>query len=262
MNPTHPDRRRPVCPSTRVDQRSAVLRIFPALLVACTLAVPTASAQESSLFAVDNIPPGPTTAIPSIIPGQRLPIGSQPSGLMGVSWTYQPAAPLRTFRIHDIVTIRVDEITRMMAEGESEKRRTTVFQAVLSDWIKLGRNGVVPDPQELGDPTVSSLSRDDARNEASIESRESLSFNIAAEVVDIRPNGNLLLEAKKTFRVNDNLWETSLSGTCRAQDIAPDNVVLSRDLLDIEINKQDRGSLRDGYSQGWFQRWFDRLKPF
>ncbi|MEM6978274.1 MAG: flagellar basal body L-ring protein FlgH [Planctomycetota bacterium] len=183
-------------------------------------------------------------------------------GLQGVSWTYQPAPPLRSFQVQDIITIRVDEVARMMAEGESEKRRLSLFQAVLTDWIRISQGQLKPDPQADGDPTVNAQSQANSRNEASIEAREMLTFNIAARVVDIRPNGNLVLEARKTYRINDNLWETSLSGICRAQDIAPDNVVLSRDLIDLEIRKQDRGQLRDGYNRGWFQRFFDRVKPF
>ncbi|MCM2370453.1 flagellar basal body L-ring protein FlgH [Aporhodopirellula aestuarii] len=183
-------------------------------------------------------------------------------GLRGVSWTYQQAPPLRQFHIQDIVTIRVDEITRMQAEGESEKRRTSVFSAVLSDWVKLTMRGFIPDPQDDGDPTVAANSKSNFTAEASVESRESLTFNVAARIVDIRPNGNLVLEARKKFRHNDNLWETSLSGICRAQDIGPDNVILSKDLIDLEIHKEDRGQLRDDYSRGWFQKAIDRIKPF
>ena len=183
-------------------------------------------------------------------------------GLSGVSWTYQPAPPLRQFNIQDIISIRVDEISRTMAEGNAEGRRNSIFSAVLSDWIQITRGGIIPDPQEEGDPTVATQSQSQFRAESSVEARESVSFNIAARIVDIRPNGNLVLEARKTYRHNDNLWETSLSGICRAQDIAADNVVLSRDLIDLEIHKEDRGYVRDGYQRGWFQRFFDRVKPF
>ncbi|MFG0289785.1 MAG: flagellar basal body L-ring protein FlgH, partial [Rhodopirellula sp. JB044] len=190
-------------------------------------------------------------------------VGYNPAvNLKGVSWTYQQAPPLRQFRIQDIVTIRVDEIARMQAEGEQEKRRNSIFSAVLSDWIKLTMSGLIPDPQEDGDPTVAASSQSNFRAEASIESRESLTFNIAARIVDIRPNGNLVLEARKTFRQNDNLWETSLSGICRVEDIGPDNVVLSKDLIDLEIMREGRGQLRDGYQRGWFQKAMDRIKPF
>lgn len=178
------------------------------------------------------------------------------------SWTYQPPPPMRVFRKNDLVTIRVDEITRVMAEGSSENRKRTLYEAILTDWIRLSGFKLRPDPQVEGDPTVGAESNSNYRAESTVESRESLTFNIAATVVDIRSNGMLVLEGTKTIRVNDNLWETAISGLCRAQDVGPDNVVLTKDMIDLEIKKQDRGHLRDGYKRGWFQRAFDRVQPF
>lgn len=183
-------------------------------------------------------------------------------GLAAVSWTYSPPVQRRVFRKQDIVTIRVDEIARVMAEGSAESRKLTLFNAVVSEWLRISNGRISPDPQETGDPTLAGQSNNQYRAEADVDSRESLTFNIAARVVDIRPNGNLVLEGSKAFRVNDNIWETSLSGICRAQDVGPDNVVLSRDMVDVTINKMDQGQLRDGYKRGWFRRWFDRLQPF
>ncbi len=185
-----------------------------------------------------------------------------PITLEGASWTYQVPPPLRVFQINDVVTIRVDEITRVLAEGSAESRKRTLFEAILTDWIRVTDFRLRPDPQGNGDPAVATESNQQYRAESTVESRESMAFNIAATVVDIRPNGSLVLEARKTIRVNDNLWETSLSGLCRAADIAPDNVVLSKDLIDLEIRKMDRGHLRDGYKRGWFSRWLDRVQPF
>jgi flagellar L-ring protein precursor FlgH len=178
------------------------------------------------------------------------------------SWTLQPTPPVRVFRKNDVVTIRVDEITRMMAEGIADQRKRTLTEAILTDWIRLDNFRLRPDPQEDGDPGVAAETNDNYRAESFLRSRESLTFNIAATVVDIRPNGNLVLEARKAVRINDNLWESSLSGICRADDIGPDNVVLSKDLIDLEIRKEDRGHLRDGYSRGWLKRFWDRYGPF
>lgn len=178
------------------------------------------------------------------------------------SWTYQPAPPVRTFQKNDVVTIRVDEITRLLADGQANQRKQTLYETILTDWVRLTDFRLRPDPQDNGDPTVAAESNMNFRAQSQIASRESLTFNIAATVVDIRPNGSLVLEARKSIRVNDNLWETSLSGTCRAVDIAPDNVVLSKDLIDLEIKKEDRGHLRDGYKRGWLARWLDRVGPF
>ncbi|QDT06201.1 Flagellar L-ring protein precursor [Rubripirellula lacrimiformis] len=201
----------------------------------------------------------------------RLPMASPAAGygpdrppvmIDRASWTYQPAPPVRTFQKNDLVTIRVDEITSMMADGAANQRKQTLYETILTDWVKLTDFRLRPDPQDNGDPSIAAESNRNYRAQSSLQSREALTFNIAATVVDIRPNGSLVLEARKTLRVNDNLWETSLTGICRAQDIAPDNVVLSKDLIDLEIKKEDRGHLRDGYKRGWLSRFLDRVRPF
>jgi flagellar L-ring protein FlgH len=209
---------------------------------------------------------GPATSVPPLPLEQYAGAGAvgDPAPLLfsQASWTYQPPAPIRVFNKNDIITIRVDEITRMQAEGVATGRKQTLYEAVLSDWIQLDNFRLRPDKQANGDPTVATESNSNFRANSTVASRESLTFNIGATVVDIRPNGSLLLEARKTIRVNDNLWETSLTGLCRVQDIGPDNVVLSKDLIDLEIRKEDQGHLRDGYKRGWFQRWLDRVQPF
>ncbi len=198
-------------------------------------------------------------------PPTSAPYGTAPPahpGLSAVSWTYTPPLPRRVFQIHDIVTIRVDEIARVMAEGNVESRKITQYQAVLSEWLRISKGKIGSDRETDGEPSVAGQSNNQYRAESGVDSRESLTFNIAATIVDIRPNGSLVLEAREKFRVNDNMWETALSGICRAQDVGPDNVVLSRDLIDLEINKQDQGHLRDGYKRGWFRRLLDRFQPF
>ena len=83
---------------------------------------------------------------------------------------------------------------------------------------------------------------------SSIRSSSSLTTNISAEIVDIRPNGVLVLNATKTIKDNDNTFVFSLTGSCRSQDILPDNTILSRNILNPLINKQESGHVRDGYS--------------
>jgi len=183
--------------------------------------------------------------------------------LQDTSWIYEPPQSSRVYRLNDIVTIRVDEMSRLTAEGNSESRRNTLYDAVLRDWIRLdGLDTIKPAPQSNGDPRVQGTSNQLYRSDASLESRKSMTFNIAARVVDMRPNGDLVLEARKSIVFNDNVWETSLSGICRPTDIAADNIVLSRDLLDLQIQSQERGRLYDNYKRGWLMRWIETLNPF
>ncbi|QDU94308.1 flagellar basal body L-ring protein FlgH [Lignipirellula cremea] len=217
-----------------------------ALLFACLAGTVAAQGPSASIFR------------------QEPPAASQgPLTLDNSSWTTTPPLPLPQIRIHDIVSIRVQEGAQMYAEGEVENRKNAGYKASLLDWVKLaGFDSLKPAPQVDGNPTVAGTLNSLYRTEGGVETRESLIFNIAAHVVDIRPNGNLILEARREIHNNSEIWDYALTGECRPTDIGPGNLILSRDIADLRIEKQERGIVPDGYGRGWFTRWLDRYQPF
>lgn len=182
--------------------------------------------------------------------------------LAAASWTYAVPSPPRVLRIHDVISIRIDEVARMTAEGRASQRKNALYDAVLKDWLEFDGLGVRKAPQTAGDPQVNGQLNQQYRATSDLQTRETLAFNIAGEIADIRPNGNIVLEGHKSITVNDNRWELSISGMCQAKDIGPDNVVLSKDIIDLKIDKREAGQARDGYRRGWFTEWFNRLQPF
>jgi flagellar L-ring protein precursor FlgH len=199
---------------------------------------------------------------------QGMPYGvplAGPSSLMGLqsSYAYIPPTPTRTLKLHDIVSIRVDEASTSLALGNATSRKSTSYDAVLRDWIRLvGIDTMKPAPQSDGDPRVQAIQNEVYRGDSTLRTNESMTTNIAAEIVDIRPNGLIVLSGTKTIIQNDNTFQFSLTGTCRSQDILPDNTILSRNLINATINKQDQGHVRDGYSRGWLTKFLARIKPF
>jgi len=179
------------------------------------------------------------------------------------SFTYQPPMPARVLKVNDLVSIRVEELGQMIAQGNTTSRKTVTLDAVLQDWIRLvGLDTIKPAPQSDGEPRARFNENEVYRGDSTMRTSEQLTFNIAAKIMDIQPNGNIVLEARKTISATDNTFAASLSGICRAQDIGPDNVVLSRNIYDLNIKKEDQGHVRDGYSRGWLTKWYARLKPF
>ena len=179
------------------------------------------------------------------------------------SWTQQPATPVDPIKLYDIVSVRVDELARMTSEGEVQRRKSGQYDAILLDWVKLiGLFTVKPAPQADGDPHVQGTLDQTLRSQSDMETRQSVAFNIACQVVDIRPNGNLVLEGHKEIRINQDAWVLSLSGECSAKDVGPGRTVLSQDIVSMKVDKRERGHGRDGYKRGWFLRWFDEFHPF
>ena len=71
----------------------------------------------------------------------------------------------------------------------------------------------------------------------------SLSAKMTTQVVEVLPNGNLVIEGHQSITVNREDQEIIVRGVIRPQDIAPDNSVLSTYVSDASISYQGSGAL-------------------
>jgi flagellar L-ring protein precursor FlgH len=173
-----------------------------------------------------------------------------------------PEAEQRELAINDIITVLVDYRSSMISEGDAEARRNLSLNAVLADWLAFDGKDIFPAPQERGNPRINGSLQSQYRTESEMELRDALTFRIAAAVVDIRPNGNLVIEARRKIEINEEVWMQSLTGVVRRQSIGPDRTVRSDEVSELSIKKSERGFVNDAYSRGWFTRWYDKWKPF
>lgn len=173
-----------------------------------------------------------------------------------------PEAEFRELRINDIITVLVDYRSSMISEGDAQSRRNLNLEAILTDWLAFDGNDIYPAPQSNGDPGIAGSLQSQYRTRSEMELRGALTFRIAASVVDIRPNGNLVIEARREIRINEEVWMQCLTGVIARQSIGPDRMVRSDDIHEMRIEKRERGFVNDSINRGWLTRWYSRFKPF
>lgn len=78
----------------------------------------------------------------------------------------------------------------------------------------------------------------------------SLSAKMTSQVVEVLPNGNLVIEGRQTITVNREDQEIVVRGVVRPSDIAPDNTILSTYVSDASISYQGSGSLGSHHKPG------------
>ena len=191
----------------------------------------------------------------------------QPNGLtlQSSSFIYRelpPEAMPRQLEEQDIITVIVNFNSRFLSEGDAESRKTASLQAILADWLRLDGLSLKPATQSDGDPTVNGTLNSQYRAESDVELRDQLTFTIAARIVEIRPNGNLVIEGHQEIRNNEERLRISISGEVRREAIQADRTVSSDAIFGMKINKSEIGQVRDGYQRGWFTQFYDRYKPF
>lgn len=186
-----------------------------------------------------------------------------PPQLDNLSLYYRAVPAPRKLAVNDIIFINVRERATMTAEADVQRRKNSLYDAVLEDFPILdGLRWIKPSPQSNGDPRARGQVNQTFRAENALESRESLQLRIAARVADVRPNGNLVLEAHKSIKINNETWEVSLSGICNPQDVDPSRTIESEKIVDMQVRKRERGHVRDSVRRGWFMRFLDRFVPF
>ena len=87
--------------------------------------------------------------------------------------------------------------------------------------------------------------------------------SITVVVVEVLPNGYLMVEGEKWLGINQGEEFVKVTGVVRPQDVRYDNTVLSTQLGNANIQYRGKGALADANAQGWLARFFNSpIWPF
>ncbi|MEM1331345.1 MAG: flagellar basal body L-ring protein FlgH [Planctomycetota bacterium] len=189
----------------------------------------------------------------------------QPSvALRGYSLFFvEPPRPTE-FQIHDLVTIIVDESTRASSSQSLETEKTYETNGTLTDFPDIQallrefalRDGIDNDVG-IGFDFDRSFEGD-----GSYDRTDRITVRITATVIDVKPNGNLVLEARKEVAVDDEKQAIIVTGTCRGADISDDNSVLSTQLANLRFELKNEGEVRKSAKKGLIPRVMEALLAF
>lgn len=187
----------------------------------------------------------------------------QRAKLQNVSFFAVPEPKPRTIKKHDLITVIINEEASVASDAKANTDRDTQLNATLSTYLKLNTKsfnlaGVQPTvpPGFVGD-----LQRN-FKSDGQDDRTDSFTTRLSAQVVDVKPNGTLVIEARRNIQVNTEVQHYLLSGICRAEDITPDNTILSTQLSDLNLRRDDTGLVHDATKQGGLMKLLDFINPF
>lgn len=169
----------------------------------------------------------------------------------------------RPIQPHDLVTIIVREQKRYQSNAIADNEKKWNLEGKLSDWSHLyDHYKLGSDRFPYGKPGVKFYWDNKFENDAQDSREDTFTTRITGEVVDVKPNGTICIEAKKHEKHDEEEIFLTLTGTCRAADITPDNTILSTQLHDVNIVETHTGAVRDTTRRGWIPKMLDFLRPF
>ena len=172
----------------------------------------------------------------------------------------------RAFAVHDLVTIVVSESSRSKSAADAKAEKDYEVSAAVDAWISM-------DPASFGNGFFSPLSANELpaagaqgdkyfRGKGNYARSDDFTARVTAEVVEVRPNGLLVLEARREIQMDGETQVITLSGVCRPDDVDANNSVLSQRVADAVIRKTTTGQLRDTAEKGALAKLLDAIFAF
>lgn len=202
-------------------------------------------------------PPAPVVELapvsaPPPAPGSLFDPG-RASALTGMGGSSKQQGDLVTVLIDESMSSQVDALTKTAASG---KVGFGVGAAFGLETQILSAN------PSMGEAISLDLSRDTSHDGTGQVSRNGkIVGTITCRVVQVLPNGNLVLQGNKEITVNGEHQLLGLRGETQARDISTDNTVFSWRLADPVIEINGKGVVADKQRVGWGQRVVDAVSP-
>lgn len=165
-------------------------------------------------------------------------------------------------KVGDILTIRIIESSKASNRASTKTNRKSDVGANLTNFFNLGKQ--FPASQPFFNPFTGLKAglESDFNGTGSTNRSGDLTAIITARIVDVLPNGNLMVLGSREVSVNNEIQLITLSGIVRPQDISSDNVVMSTYISDAKIAYSGKGVINDRQRPGWLARILDYVWPF
>lgn len=161
----------------------------------------------------------------------------------------------RALRVGDIVTVQIIEA----ATAQQSTSMKTAKQASVSGGAGQGawsRNSGMP----LTSYGAGGQESFDGGGSAARTGK--LVTTLSARVVNVLDSGNLVIEGRRSLKLNEEKQQIYVRGIIRPKDVGRNNTVLSSSMSDAQIVFEGKGPLSEKSRAGFFTRLLDWLGIF
>jgi flagellar L-ring protein precursor FlgH len=242
-----------------MKSRSYARTVF--LLVAALAVSPSALAVKKPLSLPPPKPTPPEASLRAYVQRVR---AQQAAEVLTPGSIWSPEGRLvrlgtdaKAVRLHDVVSIVVTESLAASTDGQVKNSRASNASSGLTSLfgaLKTSNNL----QNLLGMTAASGLT---AQGQSTTNS--SLATTFGGEVVDVLPNGMLVVQATRQLTFSQQTQLIKLRGLVRPEDVSAQNQVLSTAMTDLELEVTGKGIVNDStYRQNPLVRFLEKLLVF
>lgn len=157
--------------------------------------------------------------------------------------------------VGDTITINITESTTASAKSNSKLDKSNTSKAGISALAGL------PGQSFLG-MNMNATSSNAFSGKGEAANNNVFNGSITATVIDVMPNGNLLVSGEKQVAIGHEQEFVRISGVVNPSFVDFSNSIDSSKVADARIEYKSAGQISEGQLMGWLARFFLNVLPF
>jgi flagellar L-ring protein precursor FlgH len=164
-------------------------------------------------------------------------------------------------KVGDILTVLVQENATATKDNSTQTAKSTGADIGISSFLYgPAASGLLTKGGQY--PALKFNAKTDFEGGGKINNSEVIVARIAVRVIDVLPNGNLIVEGSRHTSFSGESQDAILRGSVRIDDITANNTIYSYNVADATIKYVSKGTVSNVQKKGWFTRFFDKVNPF
>jgi flagellar basal body L-ring protein FlgH len=166
--------------------------------------------------------------------------------------------PKYPFKLRDtvMVNVAIDDTIQFSKKHDIKKDIT---------WLNAFKNYIThfggTNPSAL--PRVEFEAKNQSKAKGSKQETSKIRLEIPCEIIEILPNGDLVLDGSRTIRADESNATIRLGGRLNPKYVSTvTDTVFSERILSLKVITDFQGPMRDSERRGWLSRIFDKIKIF
>jgi flagellar L-ring protein precursor FlgH len=170
-------------------------------------------------------------------------------------------------RVHDSVTIVVNENTQSEITSSNDLSRDTANNFTLTNWLTpslSGGLGATQRGQAAGGstPTFAWAGSRAHQSDSTIDRSQTFTSTLTGEVTSVLTNGYLVVQARKSVHVNGEEQVVTVTGIVNPDHMDSNSSVRAELIMDMSVQFRGNGPMTRMDKRGWWSKAWDVLTPF
>lgn len=102
----------------------------------------------------------------------------------------------------------------------------------------------------------------DQKSKGAKERTDEMDIKIAATIIQVLPNGNMVIQGRREMRISGEVRTIELKGIIRREDIAAGNRIKYAKIAEARLSDVTKGGISDLNSTPWGQEVLNKMLPF